>query len=865
MSIASERLSEGVAAMPAGGGHPASLSLRYAWRELRGGLRGFYVFVACIALGVMAISGVGSIAASLRDGLAREGRTLLGGDVAFTLFQREARPAELAFLHAHGQVSVAATSRVMARAADGRLALVELKAVDSAYPLLGELKLKPKLPLDELLAARDGMFGAAVDPTLLPRLDLKIGNVVTVGDARFQIRSVVDAEPDKLAGNIGLGPRFLVGEAGLHATGLIQPGALVRWIYRLKLPDAGDDDRATAALIDDARKAAPEAGWDIRSRANASPQLERTIDRFTQFLTLVGLAALLVGGVGVANAVKSHIDRRLDVIAAFKALGATGRDVFSIYLTQVVVLAGLGSVIGLAAGAALPFVVVGLFGRLLPLPVVPTVHPGELALAFVYGLLTALAFGMWPLGRVHDVPVAALFREAVIAEWHRPRWRTLALMAAVLALLIAVVIGLAYDKRIAAVFVASSVVVFALLRGIAAAVMGLARAVPRSRFTMLRLAVSNIYRPGALTPSVVLSLGLGLTVLVTVTQIDGNLRRQFLAALPEHAPSFFFIDIPAADAQRFGDFLTKVEPQSTVEDVPMLRGRIVAARGVKAEELNPSQDSEWVLQSDRGLTYTGEIPKGSKIVEGEWWGADYAGPPLVSIEKKIADGLKLKIGDEIVVNVLGRNIAAKIGNMRNIDWQGMGINFVLVFSPNAFKGAPHTHVATLTVPRPDPADDARIIKQVADAFPMVTSVRVREVMETVGGVVTNLALAIRGASAVTLISAILVLGGALAAGHRHRVYDAVILKTLGATRIRLLGAYALEYLLIGLATAVFGVFAGSVAAWLIVTRLMTLSFVWQAGSAAGVVAAALVVTVGLGLAGTLLALNQKPASVLRNL
>ena len=865
MSIASERLSEGVAAMPAGGGHPASLSLRYALRELRGGLRGFYVFVACIALGVMSISGVGSIAASLRDGLAREGRTLLGGDVAFTLFQREARPAELAFLHAHGQVSVAATSRVMARAPDARLALVELKAVDSAYPLLGELKLKPKLPLDELLAARDGMFGAAVDPTLLPRLDLKVGDVVTVGDARFQIRSVVDAEPDKLAGNIGLGPRFLVGEAGLHATGLIQPGALVRWIYRLKLPDAGDDDRATAALIDDARKAAPEAGWDIRSRANASPQLERTIDRFTQFLTLVGLAALLVGGVGVANAVKSHIDRRLDVIAAFKALGATGRDVFSIYLTQVVVLAGLGSVIGLAAGAALPFVVVGLFGRLLPLPVVPTVHPGELALAFVYGLLTALAFGLWPLGRVHDVPVAALFREAVIAEWHRPRCRTLALMAMVLAMLIAVVIGLAYDKRIAAVFVGSSVVVFALLRGIAGAVMGLARSVPRSRFTMLRLAVSNIYRPGALTPSVVLSLGLGLTVLVTVTQIDGNLRRQFLAALPEHTPSFFFIDIPSADATRFGDFLTKIEPQSTVEDVPMLRGRIVAARGVKAEELNPSQDSEWVLQSDRGLTYTGEIPKGSKIVEGEWWGADYAGPPLVSIEKKIADGLKLKIGDEIVVNVLGRNIAAKIGNMRNIDWQGMGINFVLVFSPNAFKGAPHTHVATLTVPRPDPADDARIIKQVADAFPMVTSVRVREVMETVGGVVTNLALAIRGASAVTLISAILVLGGALAAGHRHRVYDAVILKTLGATRIRLLGAYALEYLLIGLATAVFGVFAGSVAAWLIVTRLMTLSFVWQAGSSAGVVAAALVVTVGLGLAGTLLALNQKPASVLRNL
>jgi putative ABC transport system permease protein len=573
----------------------------------------------------------------------------------------------------------------------------------------------------------------------------------------------------------------------------------------------------------------------------------------------------LVGGVGVANAVKSHIDRRRDVIAAFKALGATGRDVFAIYLTQVTVLAVIGSVIGLAIGAALPFIIVGLFGKLLPLPVVPALHPGDLLLSFVYGLLTALAFGLWPLGRVHDVPVAALFRETVTGEGQRPRWRYLALMAIVIALLIAVAVGLAYDKRVAAVFVVASMLVFAVLRGIAAMLMALARRLPRSRITMLRLAIANIYRPGALTPSVVMSLGLGLAVLVTITQIDGNLRRQFMAALPDRAPSFYFIDIPTNDADRFGEFLKATAPQSTVEDVPMLRGRIVAARGVKAEDLNASSDSEWVLQSDRGLTYTGEIPKGSKIVEGAWWGADYSGPPLASIEKKIADGLGLKLGDPIVVNVLGRDITATIGNMRTVDWQSLGINFVLVFSPNAFKGAPHTHIATLTETHPDPSGDARIIKSVADAFPTVTSVRVREALETIGTVVTNLVLAIRGASAVTLISAILVLGGALAAGHRHRVYDAVILKTLGATRARLLGAYALEYLMIGFATAVFGVISGSIAAWLIVTRLMTLSFVWQAGSATGVVAAALIVTVGLGLVGTLLALNQKPAAVLRNL
>jgi putative ABC transport system permease protein len=859
MSMVSEPIHRGPA---------ASLPLRFALRELRGGLRGFYVFIACIALGVMAIAGVGSVAASLSEGLAREGRTLLGGDVAFSLIQREAKPEEVSFLRSRGDVSVAATLRAMARTDDGRLALVELKAVDDRYPMLGELTLDPGMPLTDLLAERQDaagtVFGAAVDSTLLARLDLKLGDHVSIGSATFQIASVVGTEPDKLGGGMGLGPRFLISERALRATGLLQPGSLVRWIYRVRLPDNASD-RAAAALVTDTKNALPEAGWEIRTRDNASPQLERTISRFTQFLTLVGLAALLVGGVGVANAVKSHIDRRRDVIAAFKALGATGRDVFTIYLTQVIVLAGIGAVIGLAAGAALPFVMVGVFGKLLPLPVVPALHPAQLALSFVYGLLTALAFGLWPLGRVHDVPVAALFREAVSSEWHRPRWRYLALMAVVIALLIAVVIGLAYDKRIAAVFVASSVAVFALLRGVAAALMALARRLPRTRFPMLRLAIANIYRPGALTPSVVMSLGLGLAVLVTITQIDGNLRRQFLAALPDRAPSFYFIDIPSNEAARFGAFLKQAAPVSTVEDVPMLRGRIVAARGLKAEDLKPSTDSEWVLQSDRGLTYTGEIPKGSKIVEGEWWGADYSGPPLASMEKKIADGLGLKIGDEIVVNVLGRDIPATIGNLRSVDWQGLGINFVLVFSPNAFKGAPHSHIATLTETHPDAAGDARIIRSVADAFPMVTSVRVREALETIGTVVTNLVLAIRGASAVTLISAILVLGGALAAGHRHRVYDAVILKTLGATRARLLGAYALEYLMIGLATAVFGVVAGSVAAWLIVTRLMTLSFVWQAGSAAGVVAAALIVTVGLGLAGTLLALNQKPATVLRNL
>jgi putative ABC transport system permease protein len=383
---------------------------------------------------------------------------------------------------------------------------------------------------------------------------------------------------------------------------------------------------------------------------------------------------------------------------------------------------------------------------------------------------------------------------------------------------------------------------------------------------MLRLAIANIHRPGALTVSVVLSLGLGLALLVTVIEIDGNLRRQFMAALPDRAPAFFFLDIQAADAERFDAFIHGRAPRAVIERVPMLRGRIVTVNGVAAENLKAPPSAAWVLQSDRGITYTNEVPAGSRVAQGEWWGPDYQGPPLVSFEQKVADGLALKIGDPIVVNVLGRNLTARLANLRTLDWQSLGINFVMVFSPNTFRGAPVTHIATLTYPGGSTTEEeTELVKAAAAAFPSVTAVRVREALDAFGGIVTNLVLAIRGASALTLVVAVLVLGGALAAGHRHRVYDAVVLRTMGATRGQLILAYALEYLLIGVATALFGVAAGSLAGALVIIQVMNLPFVWLPGPAAAAALAAVTATVVLGLAGTFTVLGQKPAPVLRAL
>jgi putative ABC transport system permease protein len=839
------------------------VALDFALRELRAGVRGFAVFIGCIALGVAAIAGVGSFSQSLSEGLAREGRVILGGDVSFSLIQREAESAERSFLDGRGTLSVAATMRAMARAADGQSALVEIKAVDAAYPLYGAVRLDRDLALSQALAARDGAFGAAVDAALLTRLNLSPGARVTIGAAMIELRAVLLSEPDKLASGIGFGPRLMVSEAALRATGLLQPGSLVRWHYRLRLADGGD--RGVAAVTAATRGQLPDAGWEVRTRSNASPALERNVERFTQYLTLVGLTALLIGGVGVANAVKSHLDRKRDVIATLKALGATGGTVFAIYLVQVGVLALIGAAIGLAFGAGLPFLVAALFGTLIPLPVAPALHAGELALALVYGLLTALAFALWPLGRAHDVPVSALFRDEVAPERALPRKRYMAAAAAVALLLALLAIVLAYDRRIAAIFVAVAAAVFVLLRLVAELLMRTAQRLPRARATALRMAVANMHRPGALTPSIALSLGLGLALLVTVVEIDGNLRRQFLAALPEKAPSFYFVDIQAADAVRFDAFLRAQAPQGTIERVPMLRGRIVAAAGVAAEDLRPAPSTAWVLQSDRGITFARELPAGSRLSQGQWWGAAYQGPPLVSLEKKVAEGLSLKLGDTITVNVLGRNITARIANLRSVDWQSLGINFVLVFSPGAFEGAPHTEIATLAFPNGGGAEESAVIKAVADAFPAVTTVRVKDALEAVGGIVSNLVLAVRSASVVALLSAVLVLGGALAAGHRHRVYDAVILKTLGATRAWLVAAYGLEYLLLGIATALFGVAAGSIAAWLVVTEMMTLPFVWLPTPAVSAAFGVLAVTVIFGLLGTFVALGHKPATVLRNM
>lgn len=841
------------------------VALKVALRELRGGVRGFGVFLACLAIGVTAIAGVGSFARALSDGMLREGSRILGGDIAFSLIHRQASPAEMDFFKARGAVSEVGTMRAMTRATSGAATLVELKAVDNAYPLTGKIQLDPNVSLPKALLRVGNRFGAVAEQTLLLRLGITPGTEVKIGDATFLITGTIVSEPDRVAAGVGFGPRLIISQEGLQATGLVQPGSLVRWSYRVALSDGSAGTlQATQAL---ARDLFPNAGWEVRTRASASPRLEQNVRRLAEFLTLVGLTALLVGGVGVANAVMHYLERKRADIATLKAVGASGNTVFSIYLTEIGVIALIGIAIGVVAGTALPFLITSLFGKLIPLPLAPGIHLSVIGLATAFGILVALAFALWPLGRAHDVPVSALFRDTVSENRQLPRQRYVLMVVLAVLSLATLALLVAESRRIALIYIVAAAAIFLVLRLLAWGLMKIAAKLPRPRSTALRLALANIHRPGALTPSVVLSLGLGLALLVTLTLIDGNLRRQLTQSLPKSAPSFFFVDIPSQDVERFNAFIKQHGGNGDLSEVPMLRGRILRVKDVPADQvklLDPEQ--AWVLQSDRGITFTDTLPEGSAMVAGEWWPKDYSGPPLVSFEKRAADALGLKVGDKVSVNVLGRTIEAQIANLRTVEWESLGINFVMLFSPNTFRGVPHTILATLTYPNGgSQKTEIELQRLVAGEFPAVTTVRVKEALEAINALVADIAVAVRGASSVTLIASILVLAGALAAGHHNRVYDAVILKTLGATRGRLLLAYGAEYAILGLATAIFATAAGAVAAWFVVENVMNFRFRFEPAAAGIAALTAVVLTVALGLIGTWRALGQKPAPVLRNL
>ena len=822
------------------------LAARFARRELRGGLRGFWIFLACLALGVAAIAAVGTVRAAILSGLTEQGAVLLGGDAQMEFTYRFASDDERAFMAAKAlAVSEVVDFRSMAIVGEDS-ALTQVKAVDAAYPLTGEVRLEGADTLATALAPQNGLPGAAMDPVLADRLGLTLGDSFALGAQRFHLGARLLREPDSVTGGFALGPRTIVRTADLAQSGLIAPGTLYETKYRMRLAPSADLD----ALKTASETAFRDTGMRWADSRKAAPGIERFVDRIGAFLILVGLAGMAVGGVGVSAAVRSYLEGKIATIATLKTLGAEGSTIFQTYLFQIGFLSLIGIAAGLVLGAGVPLLAAPWIEASLPFPADLALSPRAMAEAGYYGLITALLFTLWPLARTKSVRAAALYRGAGGAAWPGI-WYALA-MALMLVLLIGGAVLFSGTARLT---------LYSAAGGMAGPA-GLARYMARGKATEgrvgLRAALAAIGGPRTEATSVILSLGLGLSVLAAVGQIDANLRAAIDRDLPAKAPSFFFIDI---QKDQIAPFLARMKGDASVSEVesaPMLRGVITRINGRPAVEV---AGHHWVLDGDRGITFAATPPEGTKITAGAWWPADYKGPPQISFAEEEAVELGLKLGDKLTVNILGRDIEAEISSFRVVDFSNAGMGFVMAMDPAAVEAAPHTYIATVYS---TPESEATLLRDITKSSPNITAIRVRDAIDRVTEALAAIATATAWAAGATLLTGAMVLIGAAAAGERARVYEAAVLKVLGATRAQILGSFALRAAIMGAAAGGVAVLAGGLAGWAVMRFVMDAPYRFEPVSALLIVVGGVVLTLLSGLLFALRPLSLRPAGVLRD-
>ncbi|WP_170606108.1 ABC transporter permease [Ruegeria arenilitoris] len=834
------------------------LAARLARRELRGGFQGFRIFLACLALGVAAITAVGSVRQAIQSGLTQEGATLLGGEAQLEFTYRFATKDERAWMDQTAQaVSEVVDFRSMAvtRKPQTERGLTQVKAVDSAYPLLGTVQLDPPMPLFEALEGDNDLPGAVMAPALIDRLGMSTGELFALGTQEFILMAAIVDEPDAAADGFALGPRTLVRTTDLQASGLLEPGTLFSTKYRLDLPQDSD----LAALSVQAGDAFEGTGMRWTDARNGAPGIADFVARLSAFLVLVGLAGLAVGGIGVSAAVRAYLAGKTATIATLRTLGADRATIFQTYLIQIGVLSGIGILLGLVLGSMLPLVLAPLIESRLPVPAVFTLYPGPLLEAALYGALTAFLFTLWPLARTEEVRAATLFRDALSTARSIPR--PIYLVANGIALSILVVAAAWFTNSVRlTLWTAGGIAGALLLLSIAAfAIRWLARVGGRrSRgHAPLRWALSAISGQKEGAGSVVLSLGLGLSVLAAVGQIDGTLRNAISGNLPDVAPSYFFVDIQKDQMSGFSERLESDPAVSRIDSAPMLRGIITQINGKPAQEV---AGGHWVLEGDRGITYSEDLPDNTRITSGTWWPNGYNGPPQVSFAAEEALEMGLRLGDELTVNILGRDITAELTSFREVDFSNAGIGFIMSMNPSALAGAPHSFIATVYA---EEQAETAILRDLAGKYPNITAIRVRDAIDQVSGLLAGLAAATSYGAGISLLTGFLVLIGAAAAGEPARRYEAAVLKTLGADRRSILTSFALRSILLGAAAGLVALFTGILGGWAVAKYIFDTEFAVIWPSALAIIFTGIFLTLGAGLAFALRPLSVRPARVLR--
>jgi putative ABC transport system permease protein len=836
------------------------LSFRFAGRELRSGIRGFRVFLACLALGVAAIAAASSTAEAFRRGLALEARDILGGDVVVSA-DRAFTDKETAVLKRTGPVAFSAAVRSMAEAPSGQRRMVELRGVDTAYPLAGQVDLADAagrpVPLAEAFRPDGRTPGAAVEKTLLERLGLQLGQSFTVGDKPFVARAILEAEPDRLTRGFALGPRVLVRLEAFRAAGFFKAPGFSGQGGRLLIPAGVAPPEAVKRL----KRALPDPGLTMRDRTRAAVGIDRLIGQLEYFLGFVGLASLVAGGLGVAGAVSAFLEGKTPSIATLKALGATGGLIRNLYLVHISLLSALGVALGLVVGAAAPFLLGWIAKAALPVPALFDVYPQALARAALFGALAAAAFSLGPLARARATRPSALYRRELGAALAFGPELVLALLAG--AGLAGLAIWTAPTRLAAAAMIGSVAGAFALLwllGRLAILIGGRARALASGP---LRIGLANLAGPRSAARSVTPAVGLGVALLGAVVLIQSSLLREVKIAAPRTAPALVFTEVPGARAADFdrliGASIGPLTPDR-YQRWPFFTGRISGFHGRPVARDQVPRDQRWAFDRDMPMAAVAEAPPDGEITAGRWWPRGYAGPPLAALDADVARAAGLKVGDRVTLSLLGRDVEAHIAVLRRVSIGGFGPAFTAVVDPHLLEGAQLSQIA---IAKADRVQEDRVLRALAKDFPTVNVISVREQLEAATGMFDRLALAVRGAASVAALAGLLVLVGAIAAGARARAREAATLKVLGASRAQILTAYAVEYGLVGLIAAAAGVALGYAAAWPVVVKVLRLDWAvdWT-GVAALVGGAALLAGLG-GLAAAFMALAQRPAPALR--
>lgn len=846
---------------------PKRLPMSTAWRIARRGLnwrfKGLRLLLACLVLGVAALSAIGTLTGAIEQELAARGRLFLGADLEINTVQRTATAEEQAAFARLGTVSEGARLQAMARDARNPTngVPVDLKAVDKLWPLYGSFTLQ-----DGRKAAAPTGLTAWIAPGVSDRLGVRVGDKLLVGNATLVIGGVIGDEPDRLGEGFALGPAIIISREALDATALVQPGSLVRWKYRLRLPEQADP----LALGENIKQQFPTAALEIRTRDKAAPGLDRFVDRMGQFLILVALAALAIAGIGIGNGVTSYLEQRRSSIATLKILGATSADIARIYLLQLSAATGVAIAMGLAIGLAITPLLGRALRGLLPIETGFVLDIPALLIAAGYGLLIALTFAAPPLLRARAFPAMALMRARVspLAKgWHS------ALLPVAIGVGGIAILALATSPqpKLAGGFLGGAAVLFALLSALGWAVQRLAARLPHPRHAISRIALANLHRPGAQTSALVVALGFGLAAFVLLAAVETSLDANIAARVPQRAPDYFVLDLPREKADEFSQTVSKIAPSAVIRTVPALRGSIIAYGPADAmtrvADLKDIPEDAWVLRGARGLTYADTVPEGNTVTSGQWWPKGYAGEPLVSVDERLQDVLGLKLGDRITVTLLGVERSAKIASFRRIDWDSLGFNYVLVFSPNTLQDAPHNLAATVELPEQAKRPDVRqaLLSAMAQRFASSSVIEIGPVISQARTVLQQMGTAILAAASVAILAGLAVLTGAIAAARASKVYDTVILRVLGASRRQLLSLLLAEYGLLCALLAAVALVLGSGTAYLVIVHLFEFAWLPDWPQILAVLGAGIALVLGFALAGSYSVIRNRPAQVLREL